>query len=325
MRMASTDTVAVARDWREPAAASITGPEDRVMPNAWEPNRRALVAGVATAGLTSVAGASLAAPGPLPRAGGSGLNLTDPDDYLKAVLKMRGSLDEKLVIGFTIGRYYGVVDNTPTYLFDLLAAAFFLYRPRADGGYEDRTFEIAYFTDAATGRPLETFLNPYTNKRVKVPQTRLGPTDRTLTRQARIISRGTPPGGVFDDQFLPARVVGDDVWITEQYNVYLPAGMLGPTAFRFNELTTAHASKADLDNPALTRVPTTTSTQIQVDWRPWLEMTDLRGHMNLTSAGRMLSRVEDLPDTYLELGHRYHPDVLRDPYAFMTRGWKPQA
>lgn len=289
------------------------------------PYRRALIAGAATAGLAGLAGASLAAPGPLPRPGGKGLNLTDPDDYLKAVLKMRGALDEKLVIGFTLGRYYGVVDNTLTYLYDLLAAAFFLYRPRKDGSYEDRTFEIAYFTDPATGLPLETFLNPYTNKRVKVPQTRLGPTDRTLTRQARIIPRGMPAGGVFDDRFLPAKVVGDDVWITEQYNVYLPPGLLGPHPFRFNELTTAHARKSDLDNPALTRVPTTTNTQILVSWRPWLEMTDQRGHMNLASAGRMLSRVEDLPDTYLELGHRYHPDVLKDPYAFMTKNWKPEA
>ncbi len=295
------------------------------MPETLHPHRRALVAGAAAAGFAGVAGGSLAAPGPLPRPGGKGLDLNNPDDYLKAVLKMRGALDEKLVIGFTLGRYYGVVDNSFTYLFDLLAAAFFLYRPRKDGGYEDRTFEIAYFTDPATGQPLDTFLNPYTNKRVKVPQTRLGPTDRTLTRQARIVPKGMPAGGTFDDRFLPARTVGDDVWITEQYNVHLPPGVLGPTGFRFNELTTAHAKKSDLDNPALTRVPTTTSTQILVDWRPWLEMTDLRGHMNLTSAGRMLSRVEDLPDTYLELGQRYHPDVLKDPYAFMTKDWKPEA
>jgi hypothetical protein len=288
-------------------------------------SQAAVAAPALGAALAGTAGAAWAAPGLLSASRGKGLDLTDQKDFLTACVKMRGALDDKLVIGFTMGRYYGVVDNTMTYLFDLLAAAFFLYRPRKDGGFEDRTFEIAYFTDPATGRPLETFHNPYTNKRVTVPQTRLGPTDRTMTPQAQIIPRGVLEGGITDDRFLPARVVGDDVWITERHSFKMPASRSGGRMFQYNEFTTAHASKSDLDYPALTRVPTTTATEITVNWRPWLEMADASGHMNLFSSGRMITRVEELPAAYVELGHRYHGDVFRDPYAFMMNGWAPQA
>lgn len=280
----------------------------------------ALAAATALGATSLTNGRAHAAPGPLPVVGG-GLDLTRPEDFLTACVKMRGALDNDLVIGFALGRYYGLVDNELTYLFNLLAATFSLYRPRSDGGFDVRTFEIAYFTDAQTSQPLTTFLNPYTKRSVKVPQTRMGPTASVLTKDARYVS--TSPSSLADtDYFLPPTVVGDDVWLTKLFRVERPSA--AGSRFRYNETTISQARKSDLDNPALTRVPTLTFTQIDVNWRPWLEMGERPGHMSLRASGRRLSEVSQLPDTYLELCRRYHPDVMRDPYAFVAKDWNAE-
>ena len=83
---------------------------------------------------------------------------------------MRGALDDRLVMGFISGRYYGVVEEELRPLYGLVGATFARYRPRPDGGYDGATYEIPFFTDLATGEVMERWRNPYTGEEVGVPQ-----------------------------------------------------------------------------------------------------------------------------------------------------------
>lgn len=245
------------------------------------------------------------------------LDLAQPRDFLTACLKMRAATDGRLMMGFVIGKYYGVVGRQITYLFDLLAGAFYLYRPNPDGSWRRRYFEIAYFTDPATGEPLDDFVNPYTNQRVKVPQTRLGPSNATLTPDGRIVAEGNMTR---ENRFLPAVTVNDDVWISERTIVAAPAAE-GRPAFNYNELTVAHASKRDLDDPAQPFVRSDVQVTIVVSWRPWLEMGDRPGHMLASASGTTTDQVERMPPRYVALGRRHHGDFFADPAGFMTKDW----
>ena len=252
---------------------------------------------------------------------GAALDVSSKAGFLNACMKMRGALDGRLIAGFCAGTYYGIVDAVATPLFDLLAGAFYVHRARNDGGYDRRYFEVAYFTDPATGVPLDTFANPYTGKTVAVTPFKLGPVPYIVTPDAQIVnlSGGRGPGN--DDRYLPANRVGDDIWIAERVRIEAPAS---PRSKRFvyNEFTVAHAPVYEVADSARAFVRANTTTTIVVTWRPWLEMGDLPGHMLLSGGtGRMTDRLDDLPPRYVELGHRLFPEEFADPGAYLRRGW----
>jgi len=82
---------------------------------------------------------------------------------------MRGALDDRLVVSWVSARYYGVLADRMDPLFAVVSAVFSRYRTSPLGGCEAVNAEIAWFTDADTGKPIETCRNPYTNCDVKIP------------------------------------------------------------------------------------------------------------------------------------------------------------
>jgi hypothetical protein len=153
----------------------------------------AMTGGMALAGAASTL--ALAA-GP----GASGLET--PAGRLRAFMLMRGALDDRLVIGFVSGRYYGVVDDEMKPLYGVVAATFGRYRPRADGGYDGASYEIPFFTDLETGAPLERWLNPYTGETVAVPQTALPPAPIVITADMSVRVPKLPPGVTVEDRVV---------------------------------------------------------------------------------------------------------------------------
>jgi hypothetical protein len=252
-----------------------------------------------------------------PAFGQGRLDFDDPGDVLTAIAKMRGSTDDRLVMGWVIGTRYAVIDHRAVPMMGILAATFSQYRKIRADAYEARALEIAYFTDLDTGRLLERWENPVTGKTVEVPMVRMGPSTVIMTAQGLTVNRptGEAAGMELRHRFRPPVTNGDSVWITEEINVEGGAAAGKGRAFVYNEMSTYQARRSDLDNPDLATVPTHVQFHGLVTFRPWMGFGDLPGHTTARASGMRAERVEDLPAYYLELTERFHPEVLNNPLA----------
>lgn len=266
------------------------------------------------------AAGALAAGTAFPALGRGGLVLDDPADFLTAIAKMRGALDERLVISYVIGARYAVPEHRTIPMMGILAATFSVYRRVAPDRFEARSLEIAFFTDMQTGRMIERWKNPVTDVVVDVPQTRMGPA--TITMTASGIEVPTPAGEAAGLElvhvFQRPVVNGDHVWITEEIHVDGAPRGPGGRPFIYNEFSTYHARRTALEDPELAAVPTDVQYQSLITYRPWMGFGDAPGHTLARGAGKRVERVEDLPAYYLELAERYHPEVLDDPLAALA-------
>jgi hypothetical protein len=269
--------------------------------------------------LQSLGGAALAAASPL-SFGAEGLDLDDPRDRLTALAKMRGSTDGQLTIGWVMGQRYAVVDTKAIPMLGILAGTFSQYRRLDADTFEARALEIAFFTDLATGKLLETWENPVTGKVVEVPQTRMGPSRILMRASGLEIPRpsGEAAGMEIRHRFADPVVVGGRCWVTEEIRVESEPRTQGGKSFRYNEMTTYGARLADLDDPAVSAAPVIVQFHSLVTFRPWMGFGDTPGHTTARGFGGRETRVDDLSPYYLELVARHHPDVLDDPLRALT-------
>ncbi|MDX2221620.1 MAG: DUF1838 family protein [Rhodospirillaceae bacterium] len=262
--------------------------------------------------------ATLFAPGLgiAPTAAAATVDLNAPERRMNAVMKLFGATDDRVCFGFVQGLYYGVVDNRMTPLYGVLAAVVNRYAARADGTYDGKTFEVAYFTDWNTGERLETFKNPYTGETVEVPVTRAGPHHIHLGPNGRIIPPGESAGRDVRQAFLPLRVVNDHVWLIEEILAHTPAAD-GRPGFTLNSVTNWSGRVADVLDPKQAAVPAEVHYNAMVNWRPWLKMGDRPGFLLGNAAGRTVASIDQLPPNYVALTKKLHPDVFEDPKALL--------
>jgi len=251
--------------------------------------------------------------------GVSAIDWKSPETQMRVLLQMRGALDDRLVISFLEGVYYGVMEGLITPLYGLSAGLFRQYFARADGGADYLNFELVYVTDLDTGELLKTFRNPYSGGVGTPPQSQLGPSRLTIKPDRQIVLQGMPPGIKGNNFCRPARVIRDDVWITEEQAVMVPP----PMNFAFNEILTYHASVHDLADPKAMQVPTSVHFTPVIGWRPWHAMAgheaEKSSHLMGDCAGRVVTSISDLPPHYLRWTEEFHPDVLRDPLALLAK------
>ena len=266
--------------------------------------------GMAAAGALALPALGLAAPA---------LNLRDRSDFLTACMKMRGSIDDRLCMGWVQGTRYAIIDHQAIPLMGLVAATFSQGRKISDEAYEVRAIEVGYFTDLQDRKLIETWQNPVTGETVEVPQTRMGPSRFQITADGLDIqvAAGEARGFELNHHFNPAITRGDDVWVTEVIEVGGEAKP-GQKPFVYNEMSTYHARMSDLADPGQATVPTNIDFHGLVTFRPWMGFGDMPGHTTAHGSGMRAARIEDLPPYFLELTEKHHPDVLNDPLAVLA-------
>lgn len=274
-------------------------------------SRRALLGGIGGAGLMAAGTPALAATGHT-------LDFSNRKDQLTALIKMRASMDNRIVMGGVKGYYYGVVNNKMTPLYGVLAGTLATYKQVDEWNYEGASFEVAYFTDWETGELLETFDNPYTGETVEVPQTRSGPSKLFLSLEGRRAPSDNPAlaGLDINHRFITPRNDNGTVVLVEEIRVGTPDGFSGPS-FHYNEVTTYRAQMADVANPDVMLANDSTHFNGIVSWRPWLKMSGHPGHLFGTATGGRFETIEDYPPYYVELTNKHHPDVFSDPAALL--------
>jgi len=227
-------------------------------------------------------------------------------------IKMRGSLDNRMVIGSVLGQYNGVVDGKTLPLFGVVSAVFSRYREQ-DGGYGIVEFEEAYYTDLATGKVLSHLKNPYTNETVAVP-TYDGPTDKVLvTRDLQFHTDAKPSPNVQVAHFAEGPdMAGDDIVFVERVSVSVAAAA-GKPGFKYVDHTTLRTKRSDVSQSGIKMAGSRTHFEATCSWRPWLNMGDHPGHMTASGSGGFGVKFADLPASWLDATAALKPELLKHP------------
>jgi hypothetical protein len=270
-------------------------------------SRRDILAGAIGA---AAAGRTASQAGAKPKAASPGIG----QDRLRTFMLMRGALDDRLVIGCSSGAYYGIVNGEVTPHFGFVSATFARYRPAADGGYEGVTYEVAYFTDIATGEILQVWKNPMTSEVVTVPQPHIPPARIRFTPDLAMKMPDASPGVTLNHSVAPPSVICGDVWLLEQTFVTFTLPHV-PQPQYFTEIVTMHARASDIGNAHAMRVPTITYYQGIGGWRPWQKMRDRPGSLAGNGYGRYGITMAALPPNWLRITRERQPELLHDPAA----------
>jgi hypothetical protein len=268
-----------------------------------------------------VSGAALASGVPALANGRSApLDVTSVEGRQRAFMMMRCALDEDLITNWVQASYFGVVEDRMEPLFGVSSAVFSRTRRLDDGSYRAVSFELAWFTDLATGKALETFRNPYTNQDCTVPSGGFQPSASIFGRDLSFTLPKPIPGLTIEHDVLPFVVRGDDVWVTERMrSASMFPGATKP--FHYSDNSILHARRSDLEKPGATRVTSDVSYTNVVSWRPWLGMGDHPGHLTASGIGRQNASRDSLPPAWLEATAARRPEVLKDPAALLAPLW----
>ena len=248
-------------------------------------------------------------------------SLSTPEGKLRAYLLMRGALDDRVVTGWALARYFGVVDGEITPLFGVSAATFSQYRRQPDGSVHMASAEYAFFTDSDGTKVIETAYNPYTSETVTIPTGGFPPAKVKISPDLHYSLLRDIPGMQFEHVIHGPQVRAGDVRFTDITRVAstIPGA---PKAFRYSEVLNMQAKEADILHPAAKQVGAEVSFTIVCDWRPWMKMGTRPGHMLCVGNGRIGGSADALPKPWLDGMKARHPDVLADPAKVLAPVWR---
>ena len=281
-------------------------------------NRRMMLTGLAVAGggamVSGCAPAIAASPHP------TATDWSDPARRLRTYMLMRGALTDRLNLHWTLGRYYGVIDDKATPVFGVVSGVFARCRPDNAGGYEMAVAEIAFFTDLAEGKPMTEFANPFTGNAVAVKNSGHAPNILRVSPALTFGLKSAPPGLAMKHDVLPIRQVGDDVFLTEQLDTEAAIPNMRP--FRYADTAHYQAPRAALDDPAATQVSAVVSYTNVTSWRPWMQMpADAPGHLSCSGIGRTNVALDAMPQSWLDGMAAQHPQYLDNPASILDAVW----
>jgi hypothetical protein len=246
-------------------------------------------------------------------------DLTNPHELLECQVKLRGSLDERMVIWWIRATQYAVVDTILTPLYHLLNASFQKFQRIDANSYAISMLELAYFTDLESNQPLSEFTNPFTKQSGAVPPAMFGPNFVTLTTDGLQPPENFPFGTLtFAGQLGPGYTDENDVWVREDTLVKMTSANPAFGNYIYNELVTYRGNWNELNDPAVPSAAASITYNTTSNWRPWMMPGDTPGHIMSEGFGNKVSCVDDLPADYLTIARQLDPEVIADPEKILT-------
>lgn len=272
--------------------------------------------------------ATLLAPG---MAAAGELDLARKADLLRALIKMRGSLDDGLVLGWLRAQRFATSNGRVEPLCGVVAGTLNRFRRVSDELFSVVTLEISHYTDFDTGELLAKLVMPFSNREVAVPAYRFGPEAARFAVQLEEKSDYAPAAGTTEGEFAPAGSVlmsksidrgyvrdGELFLRHEEYGrVYPSAGDL-PTMF-YKESTIWFAPVREVLDTRTVNVDARVAYSAMTSWRPWMQMGALPGHTISNGFGGKARSMADMPEDWLRFTRQVHPDVVADPEGVLDR------
>jgi hypothetical protein len=257
------------------------------------------------------------------------LDLGRDADLLTALIKMRGSLDDRLVLGWVRARRFAVSEGVVEPLCGFVAATLNRFQRVSADLYSVVTLEITHYTDIETGELLTSLVMPFTQRRVEVPAYRFGPATTRFAVKLEEKSDFAPATGTTEGDFAPAGSVlmnksiapavvhqGQLYLRHEEYGRVYPSAARVPSLF-YKESTVWSAPVGDVLSSRTTQVDAQVAYSALTSWRPWMQMGDRPGNTVENGVGGRARSMADMPPDWLRYTRQVHPDVLADPEAVL--------
>jgi hypothetical protein len=253
---------------------------------------------------------------------------------VRALMKMRASTDGSLRFGWLEADRVAYIDGEVIPMMGLIAGTASRAKDNGDGTFDVTVLEITYYLDVESGELRPTMIMPGTGKEVNVPLYRSGPAVVNVSVSSKIdevhdgsagVVEGDEGGGTeafapkgdvkLDRSVGPAFVDGEDLWIeTTEYGRVRPANPSEQPVF-YKESAIWMGKTDELLDPDVHSAQTKLSYSAASSWRPWMEFGDVKGHSMAHGIGGKCSKLEDMPDQWLSLTEKHHPDFFKDPDA----------
>ncbi len=264
---------------------------------------------------------------PAVSSGADALGLNSQSDLLKAMIKMRGSLDNEMVIGWIRAKRFAVSQGQVEPVYGLVAATLSRWTRISDDLYSAVVLEITHYTDLRTGELLDTVVMPFSGKEVVVPAYRFGPETVRFAVSLDEEFAYAPIAGTTEGEFAPAGSVhmtrsteqelltDDELFIRhEEYGRVYPHASDYPSMF-YKESTLWTAPTRQVLARDTARVNSRVFYSAMTSWRPWMQMGDILGHTTSNGMGGTVGSIADLPEDFLRFTQQVHPDWIADPEA----------
>jgi len=284
--------------------------------------------------------AALTVPASVSIASASGMKRADDlfendEELVRALMKMRVSTDGSMKFGWLEAKRYAYIDGEVIPLLSLLAGTLSIAVDRGNGAWDVTVLETTYYLDINTGELLDMHPMPGTGKEVKVPLYRSGPATIPIAALSQMSEESDGSAGVVEedegkDAFAPKGSVeldrtvgpayadGDELWIeTSEYGRVTPANPEDDAVF-YKESAIWLGSAKELLDREVHSAHTKLSYDAATSWRPWMEMGDIKGHTMSHGIGGKSDTMDGMPEQWLSLTEKYHPDILADPVKALS-------
>ncbi len=232
---------------------------------------------------------------------------------MHALVKLIGDVSGRTTVGWTQGDIFGLRGSEiarPLMRFE--SARIGRYTRRADGAWVYNYRGVIAYKALDSDRFIDSLVNPYTNESVAVKHYATSIGSYAYTRV------GVEPSAAFKGERgeemgkpfrLPWTIVGDDVWVTTDERVRYRRPSDGE--YRVDNAINRYAGKlSELQDPALTSAPCTSSWQTELNWFSWLGMGAQPGMIMQGGAGRKFAGVAQLPAALVEFVEHKFPGTL---------------
>lgn len=264
-------------------------------------DRRSLFAAAGAATLTLAAAPAAAKP--------RVADLDDPEDNLRAYIRMRGDLTGKTVIERVEARTFGVIEHKlPVPLFAAVGIQVSRFLPTSEGFL----FRYKYFsltTDLATGAPMASLANPYTGKANAIPPRITEPGEILLTTRGWQFTRKPNDAATQTNPNVirPWARMGDQLHLTDT--------LISPPKFEVHPAFQLFSYMSPWDMATDRRrssAPASFAGTGMEDWRDWMEM-DAKTHdgsLTVHMTGRKVAGRGDFPVWLIEAADRQMPGLF---------------
>ncbi len=243
------------------------------------------------------------------------LNLDDPNDALRALIKARASLEPVDVVTWFAGDVYpwipGEAARAPIFGLEGFNVA---RAVEVDGGFDLLTREAVFYLDPRTRQIIDAWENPFTTEKVDVVHIWNDPVNQRLRAQM--------PWGPF--RVPTFDLAGELTFKLDVFLAYpnpLPPSefpeVSGSDTYQAAELFGFTTTRAAIDDPGVTDAPTHCSWTRIAPWLPFMGMGDRAGHLVYHAEGRKVpGGFDGLPAFVKERVERDAPRYASAPTEF---------
>lgn len=253
------------------------------------------------------------------------LDLSKPEDNLKAFVKMRASLDtNEVTLYYWTGRIYSYIEGQRAQpLFDLEAMNIAIIK-KVGNDYQMLTREAAVYRDITTGKIIEKWYNPFIKDSVDVVHVWNDPVNQTYALKGRFGDWGVS----YKKQGDGRMAMYSDIFLL--YPSPLPVKDF-PENSRSDQYQAAELFQFFMDEKQLLN-PKTKNIYSEVGWTrisdflPWMKMSNKPGYLVYQCRGhKTKGGFETVPDDFRNYILKHKPEFAAPPSTFTTpnmTSWK---